>query len=223
MENTMRTVLLVAAFAAALPLGAQQPTPPQGQMPAQQTPRAPAQPVAAQSTRATVWVYLTGRTIGGRWVPGAAGLAGPARILIEYGQPHLRGRRTMTPDLVPADSIWRLGANMATQLHTDVDMTIGSAFVPRGTYSMFALPTRAGWKLIINKQTMQWGTDYDPSMDLARVDLRARTLTDPMESMAIFLVPQAATNMGSSAGPAQGVMRIVWDRWELSTDWKVGR
>src|SRR4051812_36287225 len=60
--------------------------------------------------------------------------AQPAKIRVDYGQPHLRGRRINTDSLVPFDKPWRLGANDPTTLTTDVDLVIGGANVPKGTY-----------------------------------------------------------------------------------------
>lgn len=187
---------------------------------AQQPQQTPAVPRAALSTRATAEVALNGRMIDGRWIPGVTGTAGPARIMIDYGQPHARGRVVMG-EVVPWDSIWRVGANMATHLHTDVDLTIGSLFVPRGVYTLFMLPTRSGWKLIINRQINQWGTEYDAAMDLGRVDLQSRTLAEPVESFSIWLIPERMAP--ESTTPARGALRFAWDRTELSTTWRVGR
>ncbi len=187
-------------------LGAQQPQP--------QVPR------AALSTRATAEVTLNGRMVGGQWLTGVTGSAGPAKIAIDYGQPHARGRAIMG-QVVPWDSVWRTGANLATTLTTDVDLTIGTAFVPRGEYTLFTLPTQRGWKLVINKQTREWGTDYEPSQDLARVDLASRTLAEPLESLTIWLVPAQVAN--NSTDLPRGVLKIAWERTELSVNWRMGR
>lgn len=201
--------------------GAQQPMPPPGGPPpaARQQP-APQMPRAAASTRATVEVQLSHRMIGGNWF-NTSTASGPARIRIDYGQPHARGRAVMGT-LIPMDSAWRLGANVSTQLTTDVDLTIGNAFVPRGVYSLFAWPAKTGWKLIISKSVGAWGTDYDPLQDLARVDLRSRSLTDPVESLSIYLVPTLDQPNTPPMLP-KGVLRIVWEKTELTADWKVGR
>jgi hypothetical protein len=157
----------------------------------------------------------------GGWF-GALNLAGPAKIAIDYGQPHLRGRSVIgMPGVVPWDSVWRTGANMSTQLSTEVDMTLGGTFIPRGIYTLYSLPTRNGWKLVVSKQVLQWGTDYDPTQDLARIDLRSRTLTEPVESLTFWLVP-AIENAPSTTFP-HGVLRFAWGNTELSTDWRVGR
>lgn len=159
---------------------------------------------AAPSTRATAVVNLSG--------PQGSNIA-PATIRIEYGQPHLRGRSLHTGGLVPLDTVWRLGANAATELETGVDLTIGGQLVPKGKYTLFALPTASGWKLIVNKNTGQWGTDYKQEHDLIRVDLTKRALHEPVESFTMWLVPKQGT--------ASGDLRFAWGTSELSTTWAV--
>jgi hypothetical protein len=178
-------------------------------------------PRAAPSTRATVEVLVDRRWTEGAW-NNEMSTSGPARIAIDYGQPHLRGRSVIgMPGVVPWDSVWRTGANMSTQLTAEVDLTIGNTFVPRGIYTLFSLPTKTGWKLIVSNQVLQWGTDYDPAQDFARIDLRARTLAEPLESLTFWLVP-ARENPPSTKFP-HGVLKLAWGNLELSTDWRVGR
>ena len=214
--------LAVVFFTGASAAQAQQPAAgaPPAAAPTQPAPRIPR---ATASTRASVQVLIDSRWDAreGGWF-GALNLAGPARITIDYGQPHLRGRNVIgMPGVVPWDSVWRTGANMATQLSAEVDMTIGSTFVPRGVYTLFSLPTRSGWKLVISKEVLQWGTDYDPSKDFARIDLRQRTLAEPVESLTFWLIP-AIENPPSATFP-HGVLKFAWGNTELSTDWRVGR
>ena len=212
-------LLVVVASIIALPLPAQQP--PAGAPAAAPAQPAPRIPRATASTRATVQVLIDSRWGEGGWF-GALNLAGPARIAIDYGQPHLRGRNVIgMPGVVPWDSVWRTGANMATQLTAEVDMTIGNVFIPRGIYSLFSLPTKSGWKLVVSKEVLQWGTDYDPSKDFARIDLKQRTLAEPMESLTFWLIP--AVEAPPSTTFPHGVLKLAWGNTELSTDWRVGR
>ena len=184
------------------------------------TPPRPPVPSAAASTLASTEVRLNGRVIGGRWFPAAAPLAGPAVIRIEYGQPHARGRAVMGAALVPMDTVWRFGANLATHLTTDVDLEIGGMRVPRGTYTLFARPSTSGWQLIVNTQTGQWGTDHDATRDLVRVPLQSRALAESQESFTIWLVPET-TPANQAPEPARGVLRFAWERLELQTSWRV--
>ncbi|NUQ21449.1 MAG: DUF2911 domain-containing protein [Gemmatimonadaceae bacterium] len=143
----------------------------------------------------------------------------PLRISIDYGQPHARGR-VVVGGVIPFDSVWRTGANSSTTLTTDVDLTIGGTFVPKGSYSLYTLPSSSGWKLIVNRQTGQWGTEYDAKRDLARIDLSSRTLAEPAESFTITLVP---ADPAREPGPAHGRLVLSWGTSELATTWKVGR
>lgn len=106
------------------------------------------------------------------------------QITIKYSRPSMRGRKIMG-ELVPYGQVWRTGANEATTLITPVALRIGDTDVPAGEYTLWTLPSEATWKLIINKQTGQWGTDYDASRDLARVDMQKSSLSEPVEQFVI--------------------------------------
>ncbi|HEY3989605.1 MAG TPA: DUF2911 domain-containing protein [Acidobacteriaceae bacterium] len=109
-------------------------------------------------------------------------------VSIHYNSPSMRGRKIFG-GLVPYDKVWRTGANPATSLKTEVNLKIGTARVPAGSYTLYTLPSTGTWKLIINKQTGQWGTKYDQTQDLARVDMKKETLSSPQEVMSITLEP----------------------------------
>ncbi len=169
---------------------------------------------AAPSTRAIAEVSLT---LVDTAAERAAGK--PALIRMDYGQPHLRGRRINTDSLVPIGTVWRLGANAATLFTTDVDLTIAGKSVSKGRYVAQVLPTRSGWTLILQAETTGAAsvnvTPYDATKDAARIELRQSTLVSPIESLSIWLVPSTAP------GVQRGELRIAWDTVLLSTDWVV--
>ncbi|MBD0321069.1 MAG: DUF2911 domain-containing protein, partial [Gemmatimonadetes bacterium] len=105
------------------------------------------------------------------------------------------------------DTVWRFGANAATTLHTDVDLALGTLKVPRGDYSLFVLYSKGSYQLIVNRQTGQWGTEYHPEQDLARIDLRRAPASPAVEQFTIRIDP-------ASAGT--GTLRLLWDDFELS-------
>jgi hypothetical protein len=183
---------------------------------AQQPPPQP--PRMAASSFATVEVHLNSRSIGGEWYAEDASLAGPARIAISYGQPHARGRKILG-GLIPNDTVWRFGANEATSLHSDLDLTIGSLAVPRGDYTLYLVHSGNNWDLIVNSQTAIWGTDRNPSKDVGRVRMTAKTLTDSEDALSIYLTP--TTSDPSRQAEPNGVLRIKWGTVELTTPWKV--
>jgi hypothetical protein len=106
------------------------------------------------------------------------------KITIDYGRPFLKGRK-VGQELAPYGKVWRTGADEATALNTEIDLNIGGVKVPAGQYTLYTLPSEGTWKLIINKQTGQWGTKYDESQDLGRVDMTRSALPEPKEQFTI--------------------------------------
>lgn len=106
-----------------------------------------------------------------------------ARVIISYGAPSAHGRKVYG-ELVPNGHWWRAGANEATSLMTDHTLKIGDLTVPAGSYTLYALPDESGWQLIVNKQTGQWGTQYDQGMDLGRVPMTSTPLSPPQETLS---------------------------------------
>ena len=112
-------------------------------------------------------------------------LGGGKSVSIDYSSPRVKGRK-IYGDLVPYGKVWRLGANEATTLVTTADLNIGGTTVPAGTYTLFAIPDKDKWILIINKKTGEWGTQYPgPSEDLARIDMKVSQLPSPVENFTI--------------------------------------
>ena len=97
-------------------------------------------------------------------------------IKIVYSQPHKRGREVFG-GLVPFGQVWRLGANEATEFTTTREIFINGQFLPAGTYSLFAIPEKDKWTMIINKELGQWGSyNYNESKDVRRFDITTRML-----------------------------------------------
>ncbi len=133
---------------------------------------------------------------------------GSATVSVDYGRPSMRGRRVFG-GIVPYGQVWRIGANAATQLITDHDLVIGNQPVPAGSYSLWAIPQRDGWTLIINRQHGQWGTEYDPDQDLVRVPLTVTRSDRPVERFTV-------TVAGGEAG--EGSIAFAWERTRATVE-----
>lgn len=128
------------------------------------------------------------------------------RIAVTYGRPSRRGRVIMG-GVVPYGEVWRTGANEATTFATEADLVLGGVDVPKGAYSLYSLPSQRVWKLIINKQTGQWGTEYDRTLDLARVNMKKETTKDMVERLTIRL---------DKTNERSGVLTLMWERTKLT-------
>lgn len=110
-----------------------------------------------------------------------------ANIAITYGRPFLK-ERTVGDSVEPLDGrVWRLGADEATTLTTDRDLMLGSAHVPAGEYTLWALTDGDTTELIISSETGQWGTAYDESRDLARTEMTVGTLDTTADQLTLYV------------------------------------
>lgn len=134
----------------------------------------------------------------------AEGTIGGKKVTVNYSAPSKRGRTIFGGDdaLVPYGKVWRTGANAATTLETEGNITIGNLKVPAGKYTLFTIPGKDSWTLIVNKQTGQWGTRHDASQDLGRVTMKVRALKSPVETFAI--------------GVKNNALTLTWDGTEAS-------
>lgn len=123
------------------------------------------------------------------------------KISVVYSAPSLRGRQFL-PGLHQYGQVWRAGANSATTLKTDADLDFGGVTVPKGEYTLYALLDMEAWKLIINKQTGQWGTVYNKDQDLGRVPMKMSKPASTVETFKITL---------SDKGGNKGELRMEWE------------
>ncbi|HYA62516.1 MAG TPA: DUF2911 domain-containing protein [Candidatus Sulfotelmatobacter sp.] len=133
-------------------------------------------------------------------------LGGGKSITVDYSSPRAKGRK-IYGELVPFSKVWRTGANEATTFVTTADVTVGGTAVPAGSYTLFTIPEKDKWTLILSKKTGEWGTDYPgPSNDLARIDLKVSSLPSSVEN---FTISFDKTANG-------GTMNIDWETTRAS-------
>jgi len=112
-------------------------------------------------------------------------LGGGKTITIDYSSPRLKGRH-VGGEIAPFGKVWRVGANEATTFVTTADVSVGGKAVPAGSYTIFAVPDKDKWTLIISKKTGEWGTDYPgESNDLARIDMKVSMLPATVEKFTL--------------------------------------
>ena len=127
------------------------------------------------------------------------------KITIKYSAPSVRGRKVFGDGGViskdPNYPVWRAGANSATTLVTEGDLNIGGLNVPKGTYTLYVLLGQPQWKLIVNKQTGQWGLEYHQDQDLGRVDMTMSKPASPVETFKITI---------DASGGNKGKLTLAW-------------
>lgn len=123
-------------------------------------------------------------------------------VKVVYSRPTRKGRDIFGV-LEQYGKVWRMGANESTEIKFYKSVKIGGKRVKAGSYSLFAIPNRDKWTLIINKQTDRWGAfSYDQAKDLLRVDVPVKALKQPLETFSITFTSQ----------PNGANLILAWDR-----------
>ena len=127
-------------------------------------------------------------------------------IAVSYSSPRAKGRKIFG-GLVPYDQVWRTGANEATSFVTTSSLTAEGKDVPAGSYTIFTVPAKDKWMLIISKHTGEWGIPYKyESEELARVPMSASSTSSPVENFTI-----AFDQSGNAC-----TMNLSWDNTQAS-------
>jgi hypothetical protein len=106
------------------------------------------------------------------------------KISIAYSRPSIRGR-AIGKEIAPYDGqSWRTGANEQTAISVSKPVKIEGHALPAGKYSIWTIPGEKEWTVIINRNTTNWGTDYDAPKDVFRFKVKtgkAATFTEAMK------------------------------------------
>ncbi len=128
-------------------------------------------------------------------------------LKVDYCRPSKKGRILFAEDgLVPFGKVWRTGANEATVISFNRDVTIAGQALKAGTYTLWTVPNADKWTIVINGETGQWGTNYNPTKDVLRVDVPTGTNPD-LEEMFLIKFDDATTGAD---------MVLHWDTTEVA-------
>lgn len=148
-----------------------------------------------------------GRYFGGQWIE------------VRYGRPILRGRDVFgPPDFVlrlnDGAPVWRAGANVSTQLITEVPLVIGKTTIDPGEYTLFIRLTRKRWTLIVsswpaqqkyqqnNRDALFGAFHYRPNKDVVRAEMTLDALPHSFEQLSWQFL---------DVDPHGGKLALLWD------------
>lgn len=127
---------------------------------------------------------------------------GLSSIQLIYSRPGMKGRKIFG-DLVPYGQVWRTGANSATRLKFNEDVTIGGQPLKAGEYALYTIPGENEWDLIINKGSANWGTIYKQEDDVLRVKAKPVKLNDAVETFTLQF---------DNVKPTSTDLKIMWEK-----------
>ena len=112
---------------------------------------------------------------------------GTSDISITYSRPGAKNR-VIFGNIVPYDKMWRTGANKATKISFSEEVTFAGQKVLAGEYSLFTIPSKNEWEVILNNELNLWGTgEYNEADDVMRVKIPSSSNENHVESLTIDL------------------------------------
>jgi Protein of unknown function (DUF2911) len=177
--------------------------------------------------------------VGGTWtnvgsrtfVVGGGTYEGAKWIEITSGRPLKRGRDIFgsgadygKATLIGAP-IWRAGADVSTQLKTEVPLKIGTGTVPAGEYTLFVDLKQNDWTFVVsrwpaqqtydpNNKTALWGAyGYTPDKDVLRAKMKIETLPHSHEQLTWEFLDVTKTG---------GAIGLTWDKTLALVPFSVG-
>ena len=99
-------------------------------------------------------------------------MVGLTKIEVEYSRPSKRGR-DIFGNVVPYGKIWRTGADNCTKISFSTDVVFNSntsidgvkisktKIIKSGKYSIFSIPNKESWDVILYSDTDLWGVPRD--------------------------------------------------------------
>ncbi len=107
-------------------------------------------------------------------------------VKVIYSRPMKKSRKVFG-ELVEYGTIWRLGANEATEIDFFKDVKIANTKIKKGRYTLYAIPTPEKWTIIINKDNDVWGSfAYNQKNDILRTDIKVEKITKPVEVFSMM-------------------------------------
>ena len=137
------------------------------------------------------------------------------KLSIEYGRPLRHGRKIFgtAAAVVPNGQVWGPGDGAAMAIATEQEMRLPEGSIQRGSFSLYLLPSKTQWLLVVNQKTGQLASAYPSNFEFARYKLHSRALAKPVEQFTVTL---------KKSGPRSGRLTMAWDRTEVWTDFVEG-
>lgn len=123
-------------------------------------------------------------------------MVGDTYVKVVYGQPLKKGR-VIFGELEPYGKVWRTGANESTEITFSTDVTFGETRVSAGTYSLFTIPNKDSWTIILNRALGQSGAfQYDETKDVVRLEVPVKTSQKMYEAFTVsFTEAEGGTDL----------------------------
>lgn len=107
---------------------------------------------------------------------------------IIYSRPHRKNRVIFgdSTALCPYGKPWRLGANEATELDLQQNVSIAGKNISKGMYVMYCIPYADHWTIILNSNLFTWGLHIDATKDIFKTDIPTMQQSPSLEDFTMI-------------------------------------
>jgi len=133
------------------------------------------------------------------------------QVKVCYGRPSARGRTMLGGEAIPYGKLWRTGANEPTIFYAPIPLSVAGIKVQPGVYSLYTVPGKNQWEVIVNRSISQWGkedqyTDQVKAQEVGRAKVKSESAGSPVETFTIRAQP----------GPGKSADLVLeWERTRL--------
>ena len=99
------------------------------------------------------------------------------QVYIRYTPPTSKNEKP------PNGKPWTPGGSPMT-LFTEAQLTLGSSTIPIGAYSVYPIPAKDHWTIVVNKNVTP-GAAYDEKQDVARAPMETVQVADSTDSLEV--------------------------------------
>lgn len=125
-------------------------------------------------------------------------------IEVNYARPGVKGRKIFATDgLVPYGKVWRTGANGATKINFEDDVTVGGQPLAKGTYVILTTPGQTSWSISFypHEDRKSW-SKYKKDEPALTINTLTKTSKEKVENFSISF---------DNLKLDEGEMILAWD------------
>lgn len=131
-------------------------------------------------------------------------------IEVSYSRPSMRGRKIfgdVSSDVVPYGKVWRTGANAPTKIKFGEDLEIAGHKVKAGEYSLYTIPAKDKWEIVLNTGTGTWTAEgYPRDFDVARFFIKPLPVEGDVQTFTVQITDITYTTCK---------LEILWERTKI--------
>jgi hypothetical protein len=140
----------------------------------------------------------------------AGNLTEPLIARVIYSRPQ-KNNRTVFGNLIKYGSVWRLGANEASEIEFFKDVTINDKKVSKGRYVIYCIPQESNWTLVLNNDLYTWGLKIDSTKDEYKFNVPVAKTRFPYELFTMeFEKAGKGMQLNMEWDSAKAILPITW-------------